>query len=160
MKIFSVGFLLLLALTGCSVSFSPEPEADLPTPTAGTTRQQTEAADAARQYLALIDSKEYEQTWDRAGSALKATTNKLMWTGLLKTSSHALGSPAQREIEGFGFTSQINAAVPVGDYVMVQFKSKSGNTTLTEKVVMQKEKGSWKIIGYFATKRTEFGAST
>ena len=160
MKIFAGGFLLLLALTGCRVSFSPGPQADLPKPTAGTASQQAEAADAARQYLALIDDKEYEKTWDRAGSALRATTNKFMWTGVLKASSKAIGSAAQREIEGFGFTTQIDAAVPVGDYVMVQFKSKSGNTTLTEKVVMQKEQGSWKIIGYFATKRAEFGAGT
>jgi hypothetical protein len=159
MKIFASGFLLVLVLTSCSVSFSPEPQADLPRPTAGTATQQVEAADAARQYLALIDNKEYEKTWDRAGSVLRATTNKFMWTGVLKTSSHALGSPTRREIEGFGFTTQIDAAVPVGDYVMVQFKSKSGNTTLTEKVVMQKEQGSWKIIGYFAAKRAEFGAS-
>lgn len=160
MKLLASGFLLLLVLTGCTVSFSPQPQADLPKPTAGTASQQAEAAGAARHYLALIDNKEYDKTWDQAGPALRSTTSKVMWTSVLKAGSRALGSPAKREIEGFGFTTKVDAAVPAGDYVMVQFKSRSGNTTLTEKVVMQKEQGSWKIIGYFANKRAEFGEST
>lgn len=160
MKSFAVVILLLLALTGCNVSFSSGSQAGLPTPTAGTASQQAEAAEAARQYLAMIDNQEYEKTWDRAGSALKATTNKLMWTNVLKASSKAFGSSAQRDIDGFGFTHKIEAAVPEGDYVTVLFVSKPGNKAHTEKLVMQKEQGSWKIIGYFATVRTEFGART
>ena len=107
----------------------------------------------------MIDNEEYAATWDRAGPALRSATNRFMWTSVLKATSQALGIPSKREIEGFGFTTQIDANAPVGDYVLVQFKSTSGNATLTEKIVMQKEEGTWKIVGYFATKRTKFGTS-
>ena len=68
-----------------------------------------------------------------------------------------LGRPDDRSIEGYGFTPRIDPGAPVGEYVLVQFKTRSGNTTLTEKVVMQKEQGAWRIVGYFATRRAEFG---
>lgn len=150
------GFLLLLVLAGCSVSFSPDAQAELPKPTAGTPSQQAEAIDAAREYLALIDDKKFGETWERAGSVLKDRTSEFWWTNALKA-SRALHGSGDREIEGLGFTSQIETGVPVDDYVLVQFKSASGSTTLTEKIVMQKEQGTWKIIGYFATTHRKFG---
>jgi hypothetical protein len=159
MKIFTA-WLLLLTLCGCTVSFTPDSQAELPEPTAGTAAEQTAATDAALEYLALIDSKAYEATWEHAGSALRTTTNKFLWTNVLRTAGRALGTPPKREIEGFGFTPQIDANVPVGEYVLFQFKSKSAAVTWTEKVVMQKEQGTWKIVGYFVTKRAEFGTGT
>lgn len=149
--------LLLLILSGCTVSFSPQPQADLPESTAGSPPQQAEAAAAAREYLAMIDSAAYDETWERSGTALRDTSSRFVWTNMLKATSRSLGIDADRQVEGFGFTTQPDAAAPVGEYVLVQFKSRSGNATATEKVVMQKEQGAWKIVGYFITKRAEFG---
>lgn len=154
--------LFLLVLCGCTVSFSPQPQAqaDLPEPTAGSPPQQAEAEAAAREYLSMIDNAAYEETWERSGSALRDTTNRFVWTSMLKATSRSLGIDADRQVDGFGFTTQPDAGVPVGEYVLVQFKSKSGNATATEKVVMQREQGAWKIVGYFITKRAVFGTET
>ncbi len=149
--------LLLLILSGCTVSFSPQPQADLPEPTAGSPLQQAEAEAAAREYLSMIDSAAYDETWERSGSALRDTSSRFVWTNMLKATSRSLGIDADRQVDGFGFTTQPDAGVPVGEYVLVQFKSQSGNATATEKIVMQREQGAWKIVGYFITKRAEFG---
>lgn len=152
MKIFAPALLAAALLCGCRVSFSSDNK--LPEPTAGTASEQEQAAAAARRYLALIDQGKYDETWNHAGPALQNMTNKFLWKNTLKLTHKAFGTPPSRELDGFGFTSQIEADVPVGEYVLVQFKSPSGNTTTTEKVVMQKAAGSWKIIGYFVEKRT------
>jgi hypothetical protein len=153
--LFAAGLALAL-LGGCNVSYSPDEKAQMPATSSGTPAQQAEADAAARGFLALIDAGQYDTTWERAGSALKASSSKLTWTSALKAAS-LLGHPEQRSLEGFGFTSRVDLAAPVGEYVLVQYKTRSGNVTFTEKVVMQKEQGAWKIVGYFTTKRAEFG---
>src|SRR5690606_26561100 len=152
--------LFLLVLCGCTVSFSPQPQADLPEPTAGSPPQQAEAEAAAREYLSMIDSAAYDETWERSGSALRDTTNRFVWTNMLKATSRSLGIGADGQVDSLGVTTQRDAGVPVGEYVLVQFKSKAGNATATEKVVMQREQRAWKIVGYFITRRAEFGTDT
>ncbi|HJR72459.1 MAG TPA: DUF4019 domain-containing protein [Luteimonas sp.] len=153
MKFLVAAFIVATALCGCKFSVSSGDE-KLPAPTAGTAAEQEEAAAAARRYLALIDQEKYDETWRQAGPALRDETNNFLWRNTLKLTHKAFGTPANREIEGFGFSTRIEANVPVGEYVLVQFKSPSGNTTATEKVVMQKEAGAWKIVGYFVEKGT------
>ena len=160
MKFIALSLLVALLLAGCNVSFSPDASSDLPKPTSGSQEQQTEAAKAAREYLAMIDRNEFDKTWDFAGPALRAQTSKFAWTNMLKLTRKTLGAPSKRDLEGFGFSTQIDATVPVGEYVLVQFKGISGRVTTTEKVVMQKDQSTWKIIGYFVTKRAEYRAGT
>ena len=154
MKTVVLAILMAVALCGCQVSFSSGADYALPAPTAGTPSEQEQAAEAARRYVALIDQEKYDETWRDAGPALRDTTNSFVWRNTLKLTHKAFGTPSNRQIEGFGFSTRINVKVPVGEYVLVQFKSPSGNTTATEKVVMQKEAGAWKIVGYFVEKRT------
>jgi hypothetical protein len=120
----------------------------------GTAAQRGEAEKAALRYLGLSDSGRYEDTWAQAGSALKGMTSEFMWVNTLKLTHKAFGTPPDRRIEGFGFSQRIEANVPVGEYVLVQFRSGDDRIVATEKLVMQKEAGEWKIVGYFVEKRT------
>ena len=158
MKNLALGLLFMMMLVGCNVSFSTGEASDLPDPTGGTEAQQAEAASAARRYLEMIDSGDFQGTWDHSGSALRAQTSEFAWKNMLKLTARTLGGSQERELEGFGFSTRIDASVPVGEYVLVQFKNTSGNATTTEKVVMQKDQSEWKIIGYFVTKRAEYRA--
>lgn len=160
MKISAIWFLCLLLLAGCRVSFSPNASSNLPDSTAGTIEQQREAESAAKNYLALIDSKQYDKTWAASGPALRTTSTKIAWVNGLALTRKTFNVSSKREIEGFGFSTRIDTAVPVGEYVLVQFKNVSGNVTTTEKVVMQKDQSAWKIIGYFVDKRAEYKTGT
>ncbi|TKR30676.1 DUF4019 domain-containing protein [Luteimonas gilva] len=148
-----LAFLAAIGLGACRVSVSTGND-KLPEPTPGTAAEQEEAEAAARRYLDFIDREQYDETWVRAGPALRDSTNKFMWTNVVKLAHKAFGTPPNRRLDGFGFTTRVDRNAPVGEYVLVQFKSPSGKTVTTEKVVMQKEAGTWKIVGYFVDTRT------
>lgn len=111
---------------------------------------------AARGYLAQIDSGNYKATWDGAGPELRDMTNEFMWTSTLKIARKTFVLLPGRKFEGGAFTTQIDPGGPVGEYAVMQFVARSGKLTATEKVVMQKEQGRWKIVGYFITKRAAY----
>ena len=160
MKFIAFCFASLMLITGCNVSVSTGDKKDAPKTTSGSQEQQTEAEAAARSYLAMIDRKEYEKTWELAGPALLSQTSQFAWVNTLKLTRKAFDPGAKRQLEGFGFSTQIDASVPVGEYVLVQFKDVAGAVTTTEKVVMQRDQSKWKIIGYFIHKKSQFGAGT
>lgn len=160
MRSMILALLACLALAGCSVSVSTDPGGKLPEPTAGTAAQQAEAEKAALRYLDLIDRGRYEDTWAQAGPALREATSGFMWVNTLKLTRKAFGVPPGRRVEGYGFSPRIDANAPVGEYVLVQFRSDGDRVVAIEKLVMQKEAGEWKIVGYFVEKRTRPARST
>jgi len=161
MKLIATCIAAVLLLTGCNVSFSSgDKKSSSPESTVGSPEQQKEAEAAARAYLSMIDRKEYEQTWKLVGPALRSQTSKFAWVNTLKVTRKALDPGKKRNLEGFGFSKQIDPSVPVGEYVLVQFNEIAGAVTTTEKVVMQKDQSKWKIIGYFIYKKSQFGAGT
>lgn len=157
MKNLALGLICTLLLAACTVSFSPNNGSDLPDSTEGTPQEQAEAAVAARRFLEMIDLGDYEGTWGESGPALRAMSSEFAWKNTLKLTRAAFSAPPRREIEGFGFSTKIDHNVPVGEYVLVQFRNVSGKLTTTEKVVMQKDQSRWKIVGYFVTKRAVYG---
>lgn len=159
MKLLATVFALLL-LTGCNVSFSSGEKNDQPQTASGSQEQQKEAEAAALSYLAMIDNNEFDKTWDLSGPALRAQSNKFAWTSMLKMARKTFAVGSRRELDGFGFSTRIDSNAPVGDYVLVQFKGTSGRVTTTEKVVMQKDQGTWKIVGYFVNKHAQLGSGT
>lgn len=140
----------LLLLTGCRVSFTPPTE--LPASTQGTEEQRSEALEAAEAYLALIDGKRYAETWQTAGPALKGMSNEVMWVNTLKL-TRKIPLPEGRELQGIGFNTRVDARAPEGEYAVLEFVRRAGDTTATEKVVMQKYESRWMIVGYFVNKR-------
>lgn len=47
----------------------------------------------------------------------------------------------------------MDARAPEGEYALLEFVRRAGDTTATEKVVMQKHESRWMIVGYFVNKR-------
>jgi hypothetical protein len=144
---------LLLALSGCSVSVDTNAPVALPAPTQGTQAQREEALAAARSHLALIDAHRYQESWQQTGPVLRGTINEFMWTNMLRA-TRGLGTPTERQVRGGGFSTQVDPGGPLGDYAFVVFQSRSGDATLAEKVVMERDQGTWKIIGYFLRRHT------
>lgn len=150
--------LLLWVLAGCRVSFTPSQDDGLPTPTPGTAEERAVAQQAAEDYLALIDSRQYAKTWERAGPAAKGMTSELVWINTLKLTGK-MPLPDGRKLQGFGFSTRVDVRVPEGEYVVVQYVRRAGGISATEKVVMQQHEGRWKIIGYFVHKQVDFSAN-
>ena len=145
----------VLMLAGCRFSFGTDDgKQALPAPTAGTPELQQEAADAAKQYLKLVDAHEDDEIWKRAGRGLHATSSKRVFLSAIKL-ARTFSLPDKRELDGFGFTPKVDAAWPEGDYVVVQYKAVAGNVVSIERVVMQREDDAWKLIGYHVNKNAQ-----
>lgn len=155
-----LSIVVLLLLSACTVSFNPPNAQQLPEPTAGTETEQREAVKAARGYLEMIDRGEYKAIWRDAGPLLRDMTNETAFITTLKVMKKTFALLPGRKPKGLGFNTQVDPGGPVGEYVVVIFEAKVGNLTATEKVVMQKEQGKWKIVGYFITKRRQTGANS
>jgi len=150
-------FALLVLLAGCRVSFTPSQDDKLPAPTAGTAEEREAVRLAAEGYLALIDSRQYAKTWESAGPVLKDMTNETLWVNTLRL-ARKMSLPEERKLQGFGFNTRVDNRAPEGEYVVVQYIGQEGSTTATEKMVLQRHEGQWKIIGYFVHKQVKFNA--
>ncbi len=141
----------LLLLPGRRVSFTPPTE--LPASTQGTGEQRSEALDAAEAYLALIDGKRYAETWQTAGPALKGMSNEVMWVNTLMLTRKIIASRGTRTAGRRVQHPRADARAPEGEYAVPEFVRRAGDTTVTEKVVMQKHESHWMGVGYFVNKR-------
>jgi hypothetical protein len=158
MKRQSIAALLALLLSACTVSFDPPSQQQLPKPTAGTKAEQKEAVGAAHEFLAMIDRGDYEAIWRKAGPVLRNMSNETAFITTLKVMRKTFFVLPGRKPERLGFYTQVDPGGPIGEYVVVFFVGRSGNLTCTEKVVMQKEQGQWKLTGYFITKHRQTDA--
>ncbi|KRA51833.1 DUF4019 domain-containing protein [Pseudoxanthomonas sp. Root630] len=157
MKAWVTALLVALALAGCNFSFDTGGKQEaLPDTSAGTPELQQAADAGARAYLRLIDAGKDDEVWATAGNGLHETTSKLVFSSALKM-ARATTLPDKREVAGYEFTPKIDARLPKGDYVVVEYRSVAGNVSVVENVVLQHEAGAWKLIGYHFNKRATLG---
>ena len=150
------GAWMALMLAGCTVSYTPQSQGDLPEPTRGTDAQRDEAIAAARFYTGVIDRGDYELVWRLGSPALRASTNHFMFTNAIKLGRKVLGAPGNRSPNAVVFTTQPDPGTPVGEYAVVDFRTPGENSITTERVVLQKERRRWKIAGYFVIKKGQW----
>ena len=148
------GFLALLV--GCSASFEGDGEKAV---NAGSKEQQLEVAKAADGFLVQLDAGDVDATWAQTSPHLRKMTSESMWTASIRTFRAGVGEFRSRTLTGVGFTDTIDG-VPKGDYVAVAFQTKFTTVTVEEKVVLHKDGGRWKVLGYFLSKRFTIGAAT
>lgn len=108
------------------------------------------ATDAARQWLALVDSGDYAASWDRAAAAFQTAITKAQWTAALQQVRAPLGGPKTRELKSAVFSRSLPGA-PAGEYVVIQFQTQFASSPGgTETVTPMKDKdGQWRVSGYF-----------
>ncbi len=85
-------------------------------------------------------------------------SNETLFMTMLRLMKKTLVLLPGRKPEALGFNIQVDPGSPIGEYVVLIFVGRSGSLACTEKLVMQKEQGQWKFIGYFITKRKEAAA--
>ncbi len=144
-----VSIALLPMLAGCNIRFSTTPDESLPPIEPGTEVQQREAFEAARSIVKALDRGEFGAVWEASSRQLKDTAGKTVFTTLMSTTRKSLGKPAPRGAPRGGFTSKVDAQGPEGEYAVLWVDTDFGGKTVTEKVVMVKESGQWKLAGYF-----------
>jgi hypothetical protein len=128
-------YLLLLVLATLALAADPDP---------------APARKAAEAWLPLIDSAQYDQSWDQAGRNFRAAVPREKWAEAAAQVRKPLGKFKLRTFALSQFMKDPPNAPP-GDYYLLQYNSDFENKAgATETVVlMNEEKNVWKLAGYF-----------
>lgn len=121
----------------------------LPAP-AGAGEREDLAAQAAREWLALVDGGDYAASWDQADALLRGATTREQWSALLAGVRGTLGDVAERKLLSATFFTSLPGA-PDGEYVVLSFASSfEHKASAVETVTPRLESdGRWRVSGYY-----------
>jgi hypothetical protein len=104
--------------------------------------------DRAKQWLGLIDDKNYDDAYKQMGAATQGKIGAGPWTQKVSTARDPLGAMASRTIKDVKM-SKTSPGMRDGQYATVQFDSSFAHkASAIETVVMTSDKGAWSVIGY------------
>lgn len=120
-------------------------------PAAGGADEMQDAAEAAaRQWLALVDAGDYQQSYAEASSLFRGATSESDWITAVSRAREPLGAMNGRTLTSATFMKSMPGA-PDGEYVVIQFA-----TTFERKVAavetvtpMKDDDGQWRVSGYY-----------
>ena len=97
--------------------------------------------DRARQWLILVDDKNYSQSWSESGAAFKAKLKNDAWASDAATRRGPLGAVASRGLKSIDL-SRNNTAVVRYDTVFAR------KAAAVETVTLNFENGGWSVSDY------------
>lgn len=104
---------------------------------------------AAKNWLEMIDNKDYAQSYDEAASFFKANINKCEWLQTCGSLRDMLGKAESRKLVSATRQEKMKDA-PDGEYVILvyktDFKRKAGAQEIVVPVL--DKDGKWRISGY------------
>ena len=108
------------------------------------------ATDAATQWLVLVDSGQYAESWFQGASFLRGAVSKEQWKNALDTVRAPLGKVESRQLKSATLATKVPNA-PSGEYVILQFETTFERAPgMIETVTPMLEKdGKWKVSGYY-----------
>ena len=107
------------------------------------------AVTAAKEWLALVDSKEYKKSWQEAAPFFKEQVNEEQWSEIVAAVRKPLGKMETRELISAEFKTSLPGA-PDGEYVVIQFKTTyADKPESVETITPMKTDGVWRVSGYF-----------
>jgi len=108
------------------------------------------ATDAAAQWLALVDSGQYAESWFQAASAFRNAVSKEQWKNAMDSTRAPMGKVISRQFKSATYTTKVPNA-PAGEYVIIQYETSFERVpSVIETVTPMLEKdGKWKVSGYY-----------
>jgi hypothetical protein len=151
-----LAFALLVLLAGCTVSVSTEPPPAVPPLTEGTPEQQKEVLKVAKAIVHTLDRGEFDAAWEQSSNQFKTMAAKPVFVTMMTSTRGRLGKPAPRSTSRLGFGEQVDFNGPRGEYAIVEVDTTFGKRLIVEKVVLVREAGQWKLVGYFMRTTSNF----
>ncbi|MCL1125044.1 DUF4019 domain-containing protein [Shewanella surugensis] len=111
--------------------------------------QQSTGSEPAKQWLTIIDTGAYAESWQKAGSLFKTQLSQQRWVETLQGIRAPLGEVISRSEFSAGNFSSLPGA-PDGEYVVLQYQTRFQNKAAsTEILTLSKKSGQWLTVGYF-----------
>ena len=132
----------LLALTFFALVPAAAPAAD--------DSRTAEAIKASENFLLLLDTGQYGQSWDVAASLLKNQVPKETWIHQVSGLLFSVGMVRNRIITAAEYRTELPGA-PDGKYVVIQYRSSFANKENAVETVtpMLDQDGQWRVSGYY-----------
>lgn len=104
---------------------------------------------AATQFLFLVDTEEYVQSWENSSAALKNILSLDAWNVQVADIREMLGPIIGREQHDIGYTRN-DPDVPLGKYVVLTFQSQFRDRPFTFETITLKlgSDNEWRVAGY------------
>ena len=114
------------------------------------TEAETQATDAAKAWLKLIDEGKYDESWQQAAAFFRKSVGKGQWKKMVEGVREPLGAVQDRQLDSAKYMETLPGA-PDGEYVIIQFKTKFANkdSAIETLTPMKDADGVWRVSGYF-----------
>jgi len=134
MKKLVAGILVAVLASGICFAASPEKKAEI----------------CAKNWLELVDAKNYAKSYDDAASIFKTMVKKDDWVMTLSNLRSMLRGPVSRKLVSKKYTTEM-AGAPDGEYVVIIYKTKFEKKADAQEVVvpMLDSDGRWRVSGYW-----------
>ena len=108
------------------------------------------ALEAAEAWLALVDAREYEKSWDEAAAYFKGAVTRAGWQRSMDAVRSPLDANISREVKSRVYNTTMPGA-PDGEYVIIRFLSsfKYKKSAIETVATMRDKDGKWRVAGYF-----------
>jgi Protein of unknown function (DUF4019) len=111
------------------------------------------ALEAAKTWLAFVDTGQYEKSYYATSSYFRYTMTKEKWDATLRYNRTPLGNVKSRTVFENKYVKDLPNS-PTGEYVVIKFRTVFENMPAGEKekveiiVPMLQKDGTWKVSGY------------
>lgn len=108
------------------------------------------AIEAAKSWLALVDSSKYEESWEESATLFQGAVSKDNWVKSLQSVRAPLGNLISREVKSKEYHTTLPGA-PEGEYVVIQFNTSFDNKKSAIETVtsMLDKDNEWRVSGYY-----------
>ena len=108
------------------------------------------AISAAENFLHLVDTGHYSESWDASSNVFKQRVSKQQWTKQLESLQPTFGKIINREIKGQYYTKSLPRTSD-GEYIVIQFSTLFTNfkNALETVVPTLESDGEWRVTFYF-----------
>jgi hypothetical protein len=108
-----------------------------------------DADEAAGKWLALIDGRQYLDSWNQAASLFKQQVSANNWLQSIRAARQPLGAMISRKLISATYATSLPGA-PDGEYVVLQYQTtfrykKSALETVTPML----DNNRWRVSGYY-----------
>ena len=113
------------------------------------TEKAEKATAVAMEFLQLIDSQQYAESWQMAAGLMKEKVAEKDWVEKLSKARTLSGEVLERAEKSTTYSPSAKDS-PEGEYISLIFDSKYQRAeSVSEYVTVMLEDGHWKVAGYF-----------
>jgi hypothetical protein len=121
----------------------------LPAPAIASEQKKSAAAEEAGKWLALVDGRQYRQSWQRAATLFRQQVSAEQWQQAITAARNPLGNMVSRKMAAATYATSLPGA-PDGEYVVLQFRTEFENRKhAIETVTPMLDDGQWRVSGYY-----------